>query len=186
MTSKILLIALAICWSAAPSEAWSSLMGPALARPKKNGGTTLKQHVRPLSLVMKADDGGNKNDGDSGFSLANLFSGKGSGSTAATAAAPSLRGFNKALEAHPSVRPHISPLNRLGPDFDAESLKTETEALPVHPDVKSGTLPNGFSYVILPNKSPPGRFEAHLQVFSGSGKYFVSDVSRGRCCSKDG
>ena len=55
--------------------------------------------------------------------------------------------------------------------FDNQILQTESEPLPVHPDVKSGTLPNGFSYVILPNKSPPGRFEAHLQVFSGSGKH---------------
>jgi len=38
----------------------------------------------------------------------------------------------------------------------------------VHPDVRSGVLPNGLPYIILPNKSPPGRFEAHLQVFSGS------------------
>ena len=45
--------------------------------------------------------------------------------------------------------------------------------LPMHPDVKSGVLPNGFSYVILPNKSPPGRFEAHLQVFSGSGEFLL-------------
>ena len=46
-------------------------------------------------------------------------------------------------------------------------------ALPFHPQVKSGVLDNGFSYVFLPNRSPPGRFEAHLQVFSGSGMCFV-------------
>ena len=167
ISSRSLLLVLAVCWNAAPSEAWSSFMGPALARPKRNGARTLKQHERPLSLVMKADDGSDKKEGD-GFSLANLFGGKGS-SSAATASAPPLRGRSK-LEPHPSVRPHISPLNRLGPDFDDNTLKTESAPLPVHPDVKSGTLPNGFSYVILPNKSPPGRFEAHLQVFSGSGK----------------
>lgn len=44
-------------------------------------------------------------------------------------------------------------------------------ALPFHPMVKSGVLENGFSYVFLPNRSPAGRFEAHLQVFSGSGEY---------------
>jgi hypothetical protein len=33
-----------------------------------------------------------------------------------------------------------------------------------HPDLVRGKLENGFEYVILPNKSPPGRFEAHLQV----------------------
>jgi len=42
------------------------------------------------------------------------------------------------------------------------------DALPYHHNIKTGTLPNGLSYVILPNKSPAGRFEAHLQVFSGS------------------
>jgi hypothetical protein len=33
-----------------------------------------------------------------------------------------------------------------------------------HPSLVRGRLDNGFEYVILPNKSPPGRFEAHLQV----------------------
>ena len=79
-----------------------------------------------------------------------------------------LRGGRKNLPPHPSVRPHISPLNRLGPDPQSEPT---SEPLPVHPDVRSGTLPNGLPYVILPNKSPPGRFEAHLQVFSGSCTY---------------
>lgn len=96
-------------------------------------------------------------EGKGSFSLANLFGESGS-------SGPSLRG-NKNLEPHPSVRPHISPLNRLGPD---EKKEVRSEALPFHPNVKSGTLPNGLPYVILPNKSPPGRFEAHLQVFSGS------------------
>jgi hypothetical protein len=102
-----------------------------------------------------------KQEGKS-FSLGNLFSGE-NGSPGA----PTLRG-NKNLEPHPSVRAHISALNRLGPDKQKE---TKTEPLPNHPEVRSGTLPNGFPYIILPNKSPPGRFEAHLQVFSGSGTY---------------
>lgn len=63
---------------------------------------------------------------------------------------------------HPSVRPHINPLNQMHPD------KIGTSELPFHPKIKSGVLENGFSYIILPNKSPAGRFEAHLQVFSGS------------------
>ena len=81
------------------------------------------------------------------------------------------------LEAHPSVREHINPLNQLHPEI-ISTLPKDTQPqiqspstsslLPVHPNIKSGVLPNGFSYVILPNKSPPGRFEAHLQVFSGS------------------
>lgn len=162
---KGLLIALAICWNAVPGWAWSSFMGPALSRPSPNvASSSLKHHERPLSLVMKADD---KRDGANSFSLGNIFGGKASSGTA-TAPAPNLRGRSKALEPHPSVRDHISPLNRLAPDFDKSQL-IESQALPMHPDVKSGTLSNGFSYVILPNKSPPGRFEAHLQVFSGSG-----------------
>jgi hypothetical protein len=176
MTSKsVVAIGFAVCWYAAPGYAWSSFMGPALSRPKKAVALQQPPHARPLSLVMKVEDGG-KNDDDSSssgpsFSLANLFNGgKGGDSSAATATAPSLRGRSKALEPHPSVRPHISPLNRLGPDFDKLHLALADDPLPMHPDVKSGTLPNGFSYVILPNKSPPGRFEAHLQVFSGSGK----------------
>jgi predicted Zn-dependent peptidase len=65
---------------------------------------------------------------------------------------------------HPSVRPHRSPLNLLSP----ENILNHNHELPIHPEVFSGVLDNGLSYVILPNRSPPGRFEAHLQVFSGS------------------
>jgi predicted Zn-dependent peptidase len=76
------------------------------------------------------------------------------------------------VETHPSVRSHISPLNRLYPGgkdpLRDEDLPSHHELLPVHPEVRSGILPNGLPYIILPNKSPPGRFEAHLQVFSGS------------------
>jgi len=69
------------------------------------------------------------------------------------------------LEPHPSVRPHISPLNRL---TKGQKDAMSPTSLPFHPNVRSGVLDNGLPYVILPNKSPPGRFEAHLQVFSGS------------------
>eukprot|EP01038_Epipyxis_sp_PR26KG_P008162 gene8162-11046_t len=37
-----------------------------------------------------------------------------------------------------------------------------------HPKLVEGKLENGFTYVILPNAVPPGRFEAHLEVLSGS------------------
>jgi hypothetical protein len=100
-----------------------------------------------------------KQEPASSFSLGNLFSGSGSGSSTASA----LRG---STTPHPSVRPHVSPLNRLADKIPHKPVTSEL--LPVHPDVISGVLPNGLSYVILPNKSPPGRFEAHLQVFSGS------------------
>eukprot|EP01031_Cornospumella_fuschlensis_P026193 gene26193-31630_t len=42
------------------------------------------------------------------------------------------------------------------------------DPLPRHPDLVEGTLSNGFKYIILPNANPPGRFEAHLEVLSGS------------------
>lgn len=93
--------------------------------------------------------------------------------------AAALRGT---MEPHPSVRDHISPLNRLGKD--KAGLPTKTDPLPVHPQVRSGVLDNGLPYVILPNKSPPGRFEAHLQVFSGSGKFRESALGRTRFGSR--
>lgn len=40
--------------------------------------------------------------------------------------------------------------------------------LPQHPDLVQGRLDNGFTYLILPNTNPAGRFEAHLEVLSGS------------------
>uniref|UniRef100_A0A7S4HUK7 Peptidase M16 N-terminal domain-containing protein n=1 Tax=Odontella aurita TaxID=265563 RepID=A0A7S4HUK7_9STRA len=98
-----------------------------------------------IGLVMKDDSGDN-------FNLSNIFG----GSSSATS-----------LEPHPSARDHINPLNLLSPSKARDAAEV-LKPLPVHKEVKSGILPNGFSYVILPNRSPPGRFEAHLQVFSGS------------------
>lgn len=46
--------------------------------------------------------------------------------------------------------------------------KIKNQPLPPHPRRIEGKLKNGFSYVILPNQSPPERFEAHLEVLSGS------------------
>ena len=40
--------------------------------------------------------------------------------------------------------------------------------MPQHPDLVTGQLKNGLRYVILPNKTPPNRFEAHLEVHAGS------------------
>ena len=37
-----------------------------------------------------------------------------------------------------------------------------------HPDLLTGTLPNGLRFVVLPNETPPGRFEAHLEIHAGS------------------
>ena len=42
------------------------------------------------------------------------------------------------------------------------------EELPPHEEIRRGTLENGLKYVILPNKVPEGRFEAHLEMHVGS------------------
>ncbi|XP_050226075.1 stromal processing peptidase, chloroplastic isoform X2 [Mercurialis annua] len=47
----------------------------------------------------------------------------------------------------------------------AEVLSTE---LPIHPKLYRGQLKNGLRYLILPNKVPPNRFEAHMEVHAGS------------------
>ncbi|CAK9857354.1 unnamed protein product [Sphagnum jensenii] len=59
------------------------------------------------------------------------------------------------------------------------SLRREEEAdvndddhlvskLPSHPKLHHGCLENGLQYVILPNKVPPNRFEAHMEMHVGS------------------
>ena len=40
--------------------------------------------------------------------------------------------------------------------------------LPHHPSLVRGILSNGLEYAILPNRQPPGRFEAHLECKVGS------------------
>ncbi|OAY51233.1 stromal processing peptidase, chloroplastic [Manihot esculenta] len=40
--------------------------------------------------------------------------------------------------------------------------------LPSHPKLCRGQLKNGLRYLILPNKVPPNRFEAHMEVHVGS------------------
>ncbi len=37
-----------------------------------------------------------------------------------------------------------------------------------HKELVVGELANGFRYVVLPNKTPPQRFEVHLEVHAGS------------------
>lgn len=128
----------------------------------KWGVPITKSVAKPATLVMK--DSSTKRSAAPAFSLGSLFGGNSAGGTASS-------GTTAGLEPHPSVRPHISPLNRLAPG--AASVGDDENALPVHPDVRSGVLENGLPYIILPNASPPGRFEAHLQVFSGSGGFCV-------------
>ena len=42
------------------------------------------------------------------------------------------------------------------------------EELPAHDEITRGVLPNGLRYVVLPNKVPSDRFEAHLEMHVGS------------------
>ena len=58
--------------------------------------------------------------------------------------------------------PRLTPVAVLAAEPQAQTL------LPSHPEFVRGRLPNGLEYVILPNASPAGRFEAHLEVFAGS------------------
>ena len=76
--------------------------------------------------------------------------------------------------AHPAFSRHIQPnnsaLNLQSPSYRKQvtSLLASPQLLPNHPLLHSGVLPNGLSYIILPNQTPASRFECHLQVFSGS------------------
>jgi hypothetical protein len=145
-----------LAWTAAVA-CWTSTTTVDAFAPSYRGVAT-KQYTSQIAMSKQQQQ---QEDGAVGkFSLSNIFGGGSKDDTSA-----SLRGSSQ-LEPHPSVRPHISPLNRLGPD---PQVQPKSDPLPIHPDVRSGTLANGLPYVILPNKSPPGRFEAHLQVFSGSG-----------------
>mmetsp|Transcript_4665 Transcript_4665/g.8303 ORF Transcript_4665/g.8303 Transcript_4665/m.8303 type:complete len:1237 (+) Transcript_4665:138-3848(+) len=149
-------------FSFVPSRSGSFVTAPRQQQQSKKNG--------PSTLVMKDGSDSNK------FSLSSLFSGDG------TSPAASLRGAAAAvLEPHPSKRNHRNPLNalyppnrdaiqegKLGVATSTDGDSSSSPPLPFHNSVQSGVLSNGFSYVFLPNRSPPGRFEAHLQVFSGS------------------
>ncbi|XP_073144793.1 stromal processing peptidase, chloroplastic [Henckelia pumila] len=57
--------------------------------------------------------------------------------------------------------------------LDPEAERREYEQflrleLPSHPKLHRGQLKNGLRYLILPNKVPPNRFEAHMEVHVGS------------------
>ncbi|CAK9145304.1 unnamed protein product [Ilex paraguariensis] len=65
-------------------------------------------------------------------------------------------------------------LEKQGLDLlDFQIKRTELEGflsseLPSHPQLYRGQLQNGLRYLILPNKVPPNRFEAHMEVHVGS------------------
>ncbi|OWM81129.1 hypothetical protein CDL15_Pgr007160 [Punica granatum] len=54
-------------------------------------------------------------------------------------------------------------------EFDRAELEGFLNSkLPSHPKLYRGQLKNGLRYLILPNKVPPSRFEAHMEVHVGS------------------
>lgn len=64
-------------------------------------------------------------------------------------------------------------LEKQGLDFLDPEVRMEIEGflnseLPSHPKLYRGQLKNGLRYIILPNKVPPNRFEAHMEVHVGS------------------
>lgn len=145
--------------------------------PSSQLKTISRSVSHPFGLYMSSDN--DTDEKKEKFSLSTLF-GNSSSSSSASKVKPNRSSFSK-LPPHPSQVSHISPLNILAQNdsSDSSNLRGGSNAMPkfmkedgtllLHPNVKSGVLKNGFSYIILPNKSPPGRFEAHLQVFSGSG-----------------
>ncbi|CAN4086580.1 unnamed protein product [Withania somnifera] len=54
------------------------------------------------------------------------------------------------------------------PDGVLEKQGFDISELPSHPKLYRGQLKNGLRYLILPNKVPPNRFEAHMEVHVGS------------------
>ncbi|CAL9047522.1 unnamed protein product [Musa banksii] len=76
--------------------------------------------------------------------------------------------------------PHVAStlsdtvLEKSGSTFwDPEAENAELEGflnapLPSHPKLHRGQLKNGLRYIILPNKVPANRFEAHMEVHVGS------------------
>ena len=160
---------------ASPVASSSAAAGPSAAAATAGISRKTASSRRFMSSNGSADDdkdGSSSSSSKEPFTLSALF---GATNSAKSKAATALRGAAAATAEHPSVRDHVSPLNLLYPGTGLDDPASPRvvagrsgDPLPVHPEVKSGVLKNGLSYVILPNKSPPGRFEAHLQVFSGS------------------
>ena len=62
-----------------------------------------------------------------------------------------------------------SVVNALADVMDgSEVVSLLDEELPAHQDIHRGRLANGLRYVVLPNKVPGDRFEAHLEMHVGS------------------
>ncbi|EKX47207.1 hypothetical protein GUITHDRAFT_159585 [Guillardia theta CCMP2712] len=64
---------------------------------------------------------------------------------------------------------------------DLDMLMARTP-LPDHPKMVTGVLDNGLLYTILPNGSPSGRFECHLQIKAGSADETVEQQGMAHMC----
>jgi hypothetical protein len=139
--------------------------------PSRWGSSLKTKPIHDATISQKRNSMIMKDGGKELFTLSSMF-----GKKSTKSDSNPIEKLRKG-EPHPSVRPHISPLNRLTPKGNnnqyLRSSLGNSEPLPMHPKVRSGQLSNGLPYIILPNKSPPGRFEVHLQVFSGSGMYYI-------------
>jgi len=66
----------------------------------------------------------------------------------------------------PDALTHPNPQAGVADATDAKEMLAH-EIQP-HGELIQGRLPNGLQYVLLPNKTPPARFEAHLEMHVGS------------------
>lgn len=86
--------------------------------------------------------------------------------------------FSRSHLLQPTIGPRDVAKSLLNTNFDlmmtASDVPTKKKTaksitpLPQHSQLVQGKLDNGFTYIILPNAVPAGRFEAHLEVLTGS------------------
>ena len=82
-----------------------------------------------------------------------------------------IRGFvrpRSLLVPAPSVK--FERLCSSKPSLASASATTlpECRRLKQHADIIEGSLDNGLRFVLLPHKNPAGKFDAHLEILSGS------------------
>jgi predicted Zn-dependent peptidase len=67
-----------------------------------------------------------------------------------------------------SQGPYVTPpLQQAEPTVNVDVDQLLDQKLEQMPGMTLGQLDNGLRYVILPNKVPPNRFEAHLEMHVG-------------------
>ncbi|KAJ1472127.1 hypothetical protein T484DRAFT_1841566, partial [Baffinella frigidus] len=80
----------------------------------------------------------------------------------------------------------IESMEQLNALFEGANLPKHPRAiagvLPNGLEAISGVLPNGLEYTVLPNASPAGRFEVHLQIKAGSADELASQQGMAHMC----